>query len=129
MANAGTRISPRTIAKARRATGNKLPVQEKRTGKDGKQAQVARAEEAARAPAQRAGFPALAVPPGRPLSSPNAGGDRQEPAAELAVAALARVRGLSRKVTGMAQIGVTTSGDGGMTLSNTASTPRTKVQA
>ena len=35
----------------------------------------------------------------------------------------------STPATGMGQIGVTTSGDGGMTLSNTASTPRTKVQA
>jgi hypothetical protein len=39
------------------------------------------------------------------------------------------VEGLIVEGTGMGQIGVTTSGDGGMTLSNTASTPRTKVQA
>ena len=36
---------------------------------------------------------------------------------------------LAARRSGIGQIGVTTSGDGGMTLSNTASTPRTKVQA
>jgi hypothetical protein len=75
----------------------------------------------------RAALPELLVP-ATLADHPAERDDGQEPAAELAVAALA-VRGLSRKLTGIGQIGVTTSGDGGMTLSNTASTPRTKVQA
>ena len=85
---------------------------EKRTGKDSKQAQVARAEEAAERQ--------LSAPTSRRLLLRPAA--RRRPAGMLAVL-------LAARRSGIGQIGVTTSGDGGMTRSNTASTPRTKVQA
>ena len=85
---------------------------EKRTGKDGKQRKLP-----------------------EPTKPQGASSARRLPRACCSARPPAAVRAgmlavpLAARRSGISQIGVTTSGDGGMTLSNTASTPRTKVQA